>query len=153
LNCNVEGTVAKRGRPGLGVGHVERLDGADESKHRLEVILRTVAGELTVEQACDELGIGAAQFHRLREQALSGALAALEPRPAGRPPNEPAGASRVEQLEEQVRELEIDLRASQLREEIAVAMPHLLKPKASASEKKTAKNRERRQRQRRRKTK
>ena len=138
-----EGTVGKRGRPALGVGHVERLDGDAEPKQRLEVILRTLQGELTVEQACDELGIGAAQFHRLRDAALEGALAALAPKPPGRPPRPPPEPSRVEQLEEEVLELKIDLRASQLREEIAVVMPHLLKPEVPV-QKKTSRRRRRR---------
>jgi hypothetical protein len=35
----------------------------------------------------------------------------------------------VAALEEEIRELRIDLKAAQVREEIALAMPHLLKPR------------------------
>jgi hypothetical protein len=149
MSSRREDAVGKRGRPALGARHVERLDGEDESKQRLQVILRALAGELTVEQACDELGISAAQFHRLREQALAGALAALAPKPPGRPGRPPPEPSRIQELEAEVLELKIDLRASQLREEIAVLMPHLLKPEpepAPASKKKGKPARRRRRR-------
>ncbi len=142
--------MGRRGRPGLGAGHVERLDGDEQAKQRLQVILRALAGELTVEQACDELGVGAAQFHRLREQALSGALAALAPKPAGRPSRPPPEPSRVDQLEAEVLDLKLDLRASQLREEIAIMMPHLLKPGPGKPAPAGEKNRAKRQRRRRR---
>lgn len=136
--------MGKRGRPALGARHVDKLDGDEDAKHRLEVIVRTLSGELSVEQACDELGISAAQFHRLREQALAGALTALSPKPRGRPPAAPAEPSRVEQLEEEVADLTFELRASQLREEIALVMPHLLKPEPTAPKKKRTRARRRR---------
>ena len=134
--------MGQRGRPSLGVGHVDRLDGEAELKERLSTILRTLTGGLSVEQACQQLGVGAAQFHRLRERALQGALSALEPGLPGRPSTAPPEESvRVQTLEAEVRELKIDLRAAQLREEIAVVMPHLLTP--------TAPEKKRRRRQRR----
>jgi hypothetical protein len=74
-----------RGRPGLGVGHVDRLLGDEESKERLRVILRTTAGELTVEEACARLGIGESRFHEIRQAALQAALLALEVGPPGAP--------------------------------------------------------------------
>ena len=135
--------MGKRGRPVLGPRHVERLDGEQESKRRLQVILRTLGGELSVEQACGELGISAAQFHRLREQALQGALGALAPKPPGRPRREPDEPSRVEQLEAEVTDLKIELRASQLREEIALVMPHLLTPEPAPKKKKPPRKRRR----------
>ena len=134
-----------RGRPPLRAGHVEQLEGAPVSKQRLALILRTLSGELTVDQACAEMGVSPAQFHRLRERALEGALAALAPgtpgRPAAAPPTPP---SRVAELEAEVRDLKIDLRASQLREEIAVLMPHLLRPAPSAASKKKSRRQRRR---------
>lgn len=133
-----------RGRPPLGAGHVERLEGAPLSKQRLGIILRTLSGELTVDDACAEMGVSPAQFHRLRERALEGALAALAPGTAGRPAAAPAPPSRVAELEAEVRDLKIDLRASQLREEIAVLMPHLLRPAPSAASKKKSRRRRRR---------
>lgn len=134
-----------RGRPPLGAGHVERLEGSPLSKQRLALIVRTLAGELTVDEACAQMGVSPAQFHRLRERALEGALAALAPGTPGRPPvAEPPPPSRIAELEAEVRDLKIDLRASQLREEIAVLMPHLLRPAPSAASKKKPRRRRRR---------
>lgn len=113
-----------------------RMEGSDEAKRRLRVILETVSGRWTVAAACRELGISEARFHQLRDGALMGALEALEPAPAGRPPRERAEEDgQLRALEEEVKELRIDLRASQIREEIAAVMPHLLKPREDAVKK------------------
>lgn len=139
----------RRGRPPLGTEHVKRLEGDDESKERLELVLKTITGELTTAEACERLGVGETQLGRLRERALQGALAALEPRPVGRPPKEPdPEAERIAELEAEVQDLKLDLRAAQIREEIALVMPHLRKP---AAEKKRPANKRRRRMRRRKK--
>jgi len=121
--------MARRGRPPLGAAHAQRVEGSQEAKDRLELILKTIGGELTVAEACDRLGVSEAHFHRLRERALVGAAEALEARPAGRPPTaEPLEDPRVAELREQVSELELELRASQVREELALVMPQVLQP-------------------------
>ena len=128
-----------RGRPPEGPKLVERLDGSPEAKQRLQVILQTLTGEKTVEAACAELQIGEAAFHKLRQRTLQDAVTSLEPRPAGRPPQPVSPeAEQVTELQRQMRELKIDLRASQLRTEIALTMPHLLlRNDPAASKKKT----------------
>lgn len=137
-----------RGRPSLGVGHVDRLEGDLLTKERLQTILRVLGGELRVTDACATLGVSEAQFHRLRERALQGALTALEPRPPGRPRSELVEeVSRVAALQAQLDDLAMELRAAQLREEIALVMPHLLQPRG---EKKTGTARRKRRRPRRR---
>lgn len=137
--------MARRGRPPLGAQHVHRLEGDPESKARLEVILKTLSGELSTDEACQALGVGPSQLFRLRERALQGAAAALAPGTPGRPQRQasPPESSRVKALEAEVRDLKIDLRAAQIREEIAIVMPHLLKP---AAEKKGGGARRRRRR-------
>lgn len=116
------------GRPPKGVEHVSGLEGPEETKRRLRVILETLSGERTVAQACAELEIGEARFHTLRQQALQGALEGLRPGRAGRPrKEEPVAPGRVEELEQEVRDLEVDLQAARVRTELALAMPHLLK--------------------------
>jgi uncharacterized small protein (DUF1192 family) len=97
-----------------------------EAKHRLRVILRTIAGEMTVAEACAELGIGESRFHALRKDVLTRAAEALEPRPAGRPPVE--RDEEVEALKARNLELEMEQRAALLREEIARVMPEILHP-------------------------
>jgi transposase-like protein len=116
---------------------VDGLEGPDETKHRLRVILETLTGERTVAEACAELEIGEARFHQLRQQALQGALQGLRPGRAGRPrKEEPVAPGRVEELEQEVRDLEIDLQAARVRTELALTMPHLLKREPESLSKK-----------------
>lgn len=77
--------MAKRGRPATGPDLVHRLDGSDEAKHRLQVILETIGGERTIASACEALKIGKSRFHELRTETLARALDSLEPKPVGRP--------------------------------------------------------------------
>jgi transposase-like protein len=115
-------------RPPDGVKSVHRLEGPEALKQRLEAVLKTLTGELSIAEACERLGVGEARFHMLRKQALQGALEALRPAPAGRPPHaEAPEAARIRELEEQVRELKFDLRASLVRTELALTMPHLMR--------------------------
>ena len=53
---------------------------------------------------------------------LQAGLDSLEPRPAGRPPRATPAAD-VGALQARVTELEIELRAARVREEIALALP------------------------------
>lgn len=116
-----------RGRPPLGVNHVNGLDGTRESKRRLRVILQTVTGELSVAEACSRLSVCTSRFHQMRRAALAGALVGLEPQSAGRPRSEPPDTtSRLAELEAENRELRIDLQAQRVRTEIALTMPTLL---------------------------
>jgi len=120
----------KRGRPPRGPKLVENLGGDVEAKRRLEVVLETLSGDRSVEDACAELGITETHFHRIRHRALAGALSALEPGTPGRPRTVPdEAAERIAELEDELADTKIDLRAAQIREEIAVLMPHLLQPK------------------------
>lgn len=106
---------------------VKGMSGSELAKLRLETILETFAGTLSVNEACARLGMGTSAFHKLRAKALSGALGSLEPGKVGRP-----SASFTEQdahiadLQTEVQELKIDLEASRIREELAIAMPHVL---------------------------
>ena len=130
------------GRPPEGAGQVERLDGDAEAKRRLRVILETVSGERSIEDACAELGVSASRFHELRREALESALRGLEPGVSGRPKRVSdidSSSERLAELERENRELEIELQASYVRTEIALAMPQLLTPKARAEIKKKAK--------------
>lgn len=145
--------MKRRGRPGLGARHAHGSEGSEHAKLRAELILRVLAGEITVTEAAASLGVSEAHFHRLRERAIEGAIEALEPRPAGRPAAEvdPRDA-RIAELELLLHERNVDLRAAQLREEIALVMPHLLVRRggeaASASAKKKEKKKRRRRRRR-----
>ncbi len=118
--------MTRTGRKPLGPELVGHLEGSQPAKQRLEVILETIVGRLTIDQACQRLGIKPAMFYRLRTEVLEAGLARLEPRPMGRPPQQTTAeeAKRVE-LEYRVEELESELKIAAVREEIARVMPHL----------------------------
>ena len=120
--------MAKRGRPVLGADLVEALGSSSAAKERLAVIIRTLAGEATVEEACAELLIGRSAFHKLRRRFMVEAAALLEPRPSGRRKRTVSQEQReLERLKEENSRLRLELAAQQIREEIAVLMPHLLR--------------------------
>ena len=119
----------QRGRPPKGTAHVDGLDGPEDLKHRLKVVLETIVGNIGVEEACTELGVGESRLHEMRRDALLGALQGLLPKPSGRPPKPPAGTPHEQELQARVDELEVDLQAALVRTELALAMPHLFRAK------------------------
>jgi hypothetical protein len=121
-----------RGRPPDGIGHVDRLDGPEELKQRLKVLLGTLDGSKSVEEACAELGVSASRLHELRKEALEGALQALQPRPSGRPAKPEAMTTKEQELQARVDALEEDLQLAYVRTELALAMPHLFKGKKNS---------------------
>lgn len=119
--------MVRRGRKPLAAGHVEHLSGSGQAKLRLTMILEAMRGELTVGEACEELGIGESRFHALRNRWLQEALELLEPRPMGRPPQEAPAAElsrRLGTLEADNRELREELAAAEVRRAVAEALPH-----------------------------
>ena len=132
-----------RGRRPTGPEYVRHLSGSAQAKERLRLILETLAGRLRVQEACQLLGISEPRFHQLRTQALEAGLASLEPRPAGRPAlTVTADQEQVRQLQHQVADLEVHLHAAQVRTEVALALPQVVKP-PPAPEKKTRRRRRR----------
>jgi hypothetical protein len=111
------------------VGHVDRLEGPEELKRRLKVLLATLDGSNSVPEACEELQVSESRLHELRKEALEGALQALQPKPSGRPSKPEAATPRERELQAQVAALEEDLQAAYVRTELALAMPHLFKGK------------------------
>jgi hypothetical protein len=120
--------VTRRGRKPKGPELVTNLAGSDAARERLKRIVDSLTGRATVAEVCAELGIGESRFHQLRSDALQAALDRLEPRAAGRPttPVSPADA-RVAELERQLRELQWQLQAYQIRLELAEALPGLVR--------------------------
>jgi hypothetical protein len=116
-----------RGRKPEWAEAVGRLEGSAVAKARLRAVLEALTGRRTLAEVCLELGLSERRVRGLRDRMLQAALAGLEPRPAGRPAP-PAGGPRrrVAELEAVVRDLRLDLRAAQVREEIALVMPQLL---------------------------
>jgi hypothetical protein len=58
-----------------------------------------------------------------------GALAALMPKPAGRPSTAETASEREKEMEARIQELEVDLQAAFVRTELALAMPQLFRGK------------------------
>jgi hypothetical protein len=125
------------GRPPEGVKHVDRLAGPELGKERLRVMLATLTGELSLAEACARLELSETRFLQLRRRALAAAVAALERGPSGRPAQEPAPeAERVAELEQEVKELKHRLVLEEVRTEMALVMPHLVKKGLAADVKK-----------------
>lgn len=115
------------GRKPLGPRLARNLDGTEQAKERLEIILETIAGERSVEEACNELEISDARFFQMRTQVLEAALARLEPRPAGRPSqNDSPEQQKIAELEQQVQDKEHERKITQVKLELAQAMPNLV---------------------------
>lgn len=136
--------MARRGRPPKGADLVDSLEASGEARRRLKVVLQTVTGELSVPEACERLGVCESRFHVLREEALSAALAGLEPKKAGRKPRQvPAEQEEIESLKAQIDDLRVELRFSQAREELAIGLPEVFDPRLAAEAKKKFEERQR----------
>jgi hypothetical protein len=106
---------------------VNDLKGSPQAKARLRALLDTLSGQQTIRQACRTLGIRARRLEVLRRGLLQEVLGRLEPRAAGRPPRPAASAdARTATLEGEVQRLRLELHAARIREEIALALPHVL---------------------------
>lgn len=117
------------GRKPLGPALVDHLDGSMRAKERLELILETLAGQVTVVGACQILDISEAMFYKLRNRVLQVCLEDLEPKPRGRPPQIPsADAERSTELAADIVALERELAAQSVRLELAQQLPQLAKP-------------------------
>jgi transposase-like protein len=113
-----------RGRKAPGPEFVQRLEGGIEAKQRLQVILATMQGGLSVKAAAAQLGITPQRFHSLRQEALQAGVLALEPGAPGRPRRTATPEQeRLEELAQENERLQRELEASRLRAEIAVLLP------------------------------
>jgi hypothetical protein len=121
-----------RGRLPSGPEYVDQLAGSDQAKERLKTVLETLAGTCRVQEACRRLSISEPRFHQLRQQVLEAGLAELEPRAKGRPAKivSPAEEELVK-LQEQLTAKEVELRAAQVREEIALVLPQVVQEQPS----------------------
>jgi hypothetical protein len=119
--------AARTGRKPAGPQIAERLEGSPVAKQRLEVILETIAGQLTVPQACQQLGVGESRFHALRNQTLQTTLEALEPRTLGRPAKPTAPEqTKVDKLQAELRGLRAELELAQVQLSLARIHPSLI---------------------------
>ncbi len=128
--------MTRAGRKPQGPALVRRLTGSPQAKLRLEVILATITGALSVEAACQKLGIEQSMLFRLRSAVLEAGLARLEPQPRGRPPRPSSPEQdRCLNLMQRIEELETELKMAAVRDELSRILPRA--ESAIASEKKT----------------
>ena len=131
--------MTRRGRKPSGTKLLDKFPASARAQARMRAILQTLSGQKTIAEACEELNIREAMFHRMRDQALAAGLEALEAKPMGRPRTATtAEASRVAALEQQQKDLKMALHAAELRAEIAGSMPHLLAGRARGEKKRKA---------------
>ncbi len=113
-------------RRNLGFEHVDKLAGDAHTKSRVKTILRTLCGELSVNDAAEHLGVGPSRFHELRDALLVGALESLSPKPPGRPPSAPSENQRVLELEYELGHLRYEVELERTRTQLLLTMPELL---------------------------
>jgi len=113
-----------RGRRPSGPELAEQLGGSAPARRRMRVILATLAGTMRVNEACEELGICAQRFEAIRAEAIRAGIAALEPKPAGRPARvPPPPQAEVARLRGRVEQLGAELQAAWVRAELAGGLP------------------------------
>jgi hypothetical protein len=118
-----------RGRPAAGPKMVDKLEGTDEAKKRLRVVLETVSGSKDVATACEELGLSKTAFFALRKRVLQASLDDLEPKPVGRPAQKLSEHDEeLARLKEQNEKLLTDLKIAHVREELLLTMPEVVRP-------------------------
>jgi hypothetical protein len=110
----------------VGLDLIDGIDAPRAARRRVRLVLATVVGDLSVAEACAQLGVRRSRFHALRQQVLRGALEAASTRPRGRPRTRVEEPSTVQALRARIVDLELALRTTQLRSEIALTMPFLL---------------------------
>lgn len=125
--------MARCGRKPRAEAAIEDLDGSPRAKQRLAMILKAMRSEITIAQACDQLGIGESRFHGLRNWWLQESLRLLEPQRMGRPPKSlaPPDPQHVAQLQRQVIELRQQQVVAEVRRQLAEAIPQSLPPEAA----------------------
>src|SRR5262245_13080756 len=136
-------SVRMAGRKPLGTALVEHLDGSDDVKERLELIIKTLSGQLTVVAACRILDISEAMFYKLRNRVLQCCLEDLEPKPRGRPPQTATpDQDRYEELSAELAALRREMEVKDVRLDLAQTLPHVVTPASLGPPKKTTASRQ-----------
>ena len=99
---------------------LQPMEASEAARERVKVMLLTLAGQWSVKDGLDWLGLSRTRFQVLRGRMLEGALAALEPGAAGRPRSEPTPEDeRVCALRLEVKALRYELQLVRASLEIA----------------------------------
>ena len=114
-------------RPTGGMKLLSGLTASDDAKERFAAIVATMTGGQSISDVCNELGICEARFHAMRKEFLASAVDLLEKRPAGRKAVDESESLEISRLRDEAEKLRIELAAAQIKAEIAMVMPHVLK--------------------------
>ena len=111
--------MARRGPKPRELGHIQRLEGSQHAKTRMETLLLTLSGGCTIEEAQQRLQLSESQLHAIRQQWLQEAIALLEPRPRGRPAQQQiADLQQLAELQRENRSLRRELALARAAHEV-----------------------------------
>ena len=117
------------GRPPLQYAHVDKLDASAKVKRRLEILLRTVHGEIQPAEAQAQLGLSESRFNALRGKMLQGAADGLLPGKSGRPRKIPAPAqAEIDRLTQELQTAQQALKIERVRAELMQVLPDRIHP-------------------------
>lgn len=113
---------------------IARQDGSAVARERCAVLMRVIAGELTMEAAAAEVGLSTQRLHELRERMTAVAVATLEPQAPGRPAAAQPDAKdqRIAALEADLGRVRRDLDCALIRAEIALVFGDRFSAKKNA---------------------
>lgn len=90
---------------------VEAIEASEPARERAKVLLLTMAGQWSVQDGCERLGLSRTRLQDLRRRMLEAAVGALEGGVAGRPRRgAPREEARLERLRAEVASLSHELR-------------------------------------------
>ena len=101
------------------------------SQRRASLILQVRAGQITAQQAAQQLGISRQAFYKWERRALKALLNALQDQPPGRPKG--TTDPQKDQLQSRVEELERKVRLYEQRDELRKLLKQMEEPDGSAS--------------------
>ena len=101
------------------------------SELRASLILQVRSGQLTAQQAAQQLGISRQAFYKWERRALKALLNALQDQPPGRPKG--TADPEKEQLKTRVEQLERQVRLYEQREELRQLLKQMEEPDGSGS--------------------
>jgi len=103
-------SAARKTKPPSRQVGTKALCGSQEARKTAAIVLESVCGLSSVEEASAKLGVAVPRYYVLETRALQGLIGALEPRPRGRQLTE---ASRLARLERENARLTRDVRRYQ----------------------------------------
>jgi transposase len=96
------------------------------SQQRASLILQVRAGQITAQEAAQQLGISRQAFYKWERRALKALINALQDQPPGRP--KAASDPEKEQLQNRVNELERKVRLYEERDQIRALLKQMEEP-------------------------